>query len=42
MCELALENKGIKVEDLRDDRIQIKTAPSFLLDAEGAKMTLTF
>lgn len=42
LCELALENKGIKVEDLRDDRILIKTAPSFLLDAEGANMTLTF
>ena len=42
LCELALENKGIKVEDLRDDRILIKTAPSFLLDAEGASMTLTF
>lgn len=42
LCELALENKNIKVADLRDDRIQIKTAPSFLLDAEGANMTLTF
>jgi predicted peroxiredoxin len=42
LCELALENKGIKPEDLRDDRIVIKNAPSFLLDAEGANMTLTF
>jgi predicted peroxiredoxin len=42
LCELALENKGIKAEDLRDDRIVIKNAPSFLLDAEGACMTLTF
>lgn len=42
LCELALENKGIKVEDLRDDRITIKNAPSFLMDAEGASMTLTF
>jgi predicted peroxiredoxin len=42
LCELALENKGIKAEDLRDDRIIIKNAPSFLLDAEGATMTLTF
>jgi predicted peroxiredoxin len=42
LCELALENKGIKVEDLRDERILIKTAPSFLLDAEGANITLTF
>jgi predicted peroxiredoxin len=42
LCELALENKGIKPEDLRDDRIVIKNAPSFLMDAEGAAMTLTF
>jgi predicted peroxiredoxin len=42
LCELALENKGIKVEDLRDKRIVIKNAPSFLMDAEGASMTLTF
>lgn len=42
LCELALENKDIKVEDLRDDRILIKNAPSFLMDAEGSKMTLTF
>ena len=42
LCELALEAKDIKVEDLRDDRIVIKNAPSFLMDAEGASMTLTF
>ena len=42
LCELALENKDIKVEDLRDERITIKNAPSFLMDAEGAQMTLTF
>jgi predicted peroxiredoxin len=42
LCELALENRGIKAEDLRDERIVIKNAPSFLLDAEGAAMTLTF
>jgi predicted peroxiredoxin len=42
LCELALENKGIKAEDLRDERIVIKNAPSFLMDAEGAQMTLTF
>jgi predicted peroxiredoxin len=42
LCELALENKGIKPEDLRDERIVIKNAPSFLMDAEGATMTLTF
>jgi predicted peroxiredoxin len=42
LCELALENKGIKPKDLRDARILIKNAPSFLLDVEGADMTLTF
>jgi len=42
LCELALENKDIKPEDLRDTRILIKSAPSFLLDADGAAMTLTF
>lgn len=42
LCELALEAKGIKVADLRDERIVIKNAPSFLMDAEGASMTLTF
>jgi predicted peroxiredoxin len=42
LCELALEAKDIKVDDLRDERIVIKNAPSFLMDAEGASMTLTF
>jgi|SRR5450759_89730 predicted peroxiredoxin len=42
MCELAIEAKDIKREDLRDPRIVIKTAPSFLMDAEGADMTMTF
>ncbi|MBN1266003.1 MAG: DsrE family protein [Anaerolineales bacterium] len=42
VCELALENKGIKVEDLRSDKIEIKTAPAFLLDAQGAGITFTF
>ena len=42
LCELALENKGIKVEDLRDERIVIKNAPSFLLEAEGAGLSLVF
>jgi predicted peroxiredoxin len=42
MCELALEAKGIKKEDLRDSRIEILSAPSFLLDAQGAGLTLTF
>lgn len=42
LCELALENKGIKKEDLRDDRIEITNAPSFLMAAQGAGLTLTF
>ncbi|GAI03770.1 unnamed protein product [marine sediment metagenome] len=42
LCELALEAKGIKVEDLRDDRIEIMNAPSFLLEAQGAGITLSF
>ena len=42
LCELALENKGIKVEDLRDERIEIRNAPSFLLEAEGAGLSLVF
>jgi len=42
VCELALENKGFTAEDLRSDKIEIKTAPAFLLDAEGAGITFTF
>jgi predicted peroxiredoxin len=42
LCELALEAKGIKKEDLRDERIEILNAPSFLLQAEGAGITFTF
>ncbi|GAB4417228.1 MAG: hypothetical protein Kow00106_13010 [Anaerolineae bacterium] len=42
LCELALENKGIKKEDLRDARIEIMNAPSFLLQAQGAGITFTF
>lgn len=42
LCELALENKDIKKEDLRDDRIEIMNAPSFLMESEGAGLTLTF
>jgi predicted peroxiredoxin len=41
LCELALENKGIEVEDVREG-VEIKNAPSFLLEAQGANMTLTF
>ena len=42
LCELALENKSIMIEDLRDDRIAIKNAPSFLLDAQGAGLSFVF
>jgi predicted peroxiredoxin len=41
LCELALENKNIKVEDVREG-VEIMNAPSFLLEAQGAGMTLTF
>jgi predicted peroxiredoxin len=41
-CELAIENKGIKPEDLRDKRIVIQKVPPFLMAAEGAKMTFVF
>jgi predicted peroxiredoxin len=42
LCELALENKGIDPKDLRDERILVKKAPPFLMDAEGATMTYVF
>lgn len=41
LCELALENKDIKVEDVQEG-VEIMNAPSFLLEAQGAGMTLTF
>lgn len=41
LCELALEAKGINVEDLRDG-VEILNAPAFLMEAEGADMSLTF
>ena len=41
LCELALENKDIKVEDVREG-VEIMSAPSFLLDAEGAGLSLVF
>ena len=41
-CELALENKDIKPEDLRDPRIKIKKAPPYLMDVEGAAQTYVF
>lgn len=40
-CELALEAKDIKKEDLREG-VEIMKAPPFLMEAEGATMTLTF
>ena len=41
LCELALENKGIEVNDIRDG-VEIMNAPSFLLDAQGAGLSLVF
>ncbi|MFN2189132.1 MAG: peroxiredoxin [Candidatus Promineifilaceae bacterium] len=41
LCELALENKDIKVEDVREG-VEIMNAPSFLLDAVGAGLSLVF
>jgi predicted peroxiredoxin len=41
LCELALENKGIDVEDVREG-VEILNAPSFLLDAQGAGLSLVF
>ena len=41
LCELALENKDIKVEDVREG-VEIMSAPSFLLDAVGAGLSLVF
>lgn len=41
LCELALENKDIKVEDVREG-VEIMNAPSFLLEAQGAGLTFTF
>jgi predicted peroxiredoxin len=41
LCELALENKDIRPEDVREG-VEIMTAPSFLLEAEGARLSLVF
>jgi predicted peroxiredoxin len=38
---LALENKGINVEDVREG-VEILNAPSFLLDAQGAGLSFVF
>ena len=42
LCELALENKDIDPQDLRDERIKIKKAPPYLMDIDGAALTFTF
>ncbi len=42
LCELALEKKGVKPADLRNERILIEKAPPFLMGAEGATMTYVF
>ncbi len=41
LCELALEDKDIKVEDLREG-VEIMNAPGFLLEVQGAGLTFTF
>jgi predicted peroxiredoxin len=41
LCELALENKEINPEDVRDG-VEILNAPSFLLDAQGAGLSFVF
>jgi predicted peroxiredoxin len=41
LCELALEAKDIDPKDLREG-VEIMKAPQFLMEAEGATMTLTF
>jgi predicted peroxiredoxin len=41
LCELALENKDIEVNDVRAG-VEIMSAPSFLLDAQGAGLSLVF
>ena len=35
-CELAIENKGIDPEDLRDSRIVIEKVPPFLMTCAGS------
>ena len=41
-CELAIENKGIKPDQLRDKRIVVEKVPPFLMGASGAGMTFVF
>jgi len=41
LCELALENKSIKMEDVREG-VEVMSAPAFLLEAQGAGLSLVF
>jgi predicted peroxiredoxin len=41
LCELALENKGIAKDEVREG-VEILNAPSFLLDAQGAGLSFVF
>ena len=41
-CELAIANKGIDPQSLRDKRIVVEKVPPFLLGAAGASMTFAF
>jgi predicted peroxiredoxin len=41
LCELALEAKGVKKEELRDD-IEIGGATSFMADIKDANITFSF
>ncbi len=41
LCELALENKGIDVNDIRDG-VEVAGVPDFLMEAQGAGLSLVF
>jgi predicted peroxiredoxin len=41
ICELAFEAKGIDKNNLRDG-VEVMNAPGFLLEAQGATMSLVF
>ncbi len=41
LCELAYEAKDIAPEDVRDG-VEVMNAPSFLLEAQGATLSLVF
>jgi len=40
-CELALDVKGVKKEELRDD-VELVGATTFISDIQGAQMTFSF